>query len=176
MTRRETKTSHAIELAAIGEFLTGALANTLFVYNTLNLMDNKNDDSLQDVNAKYLVISATLGFFFAVGCAYSKRKLNKKTQIDLSALQLSDQVKWYQYALLGGAWMDGAIEFCAGVVFMAQLVSSLSDKNLFWINMGMLFAGLPAVGKSTISKVVATGVVLMWNFIGYKFLVFRKNV
>ena len=53
------------------------------------------------------------------------------------------------------------------------------------INSGIIILGtsfsaglgdFSAVTVLNISKVAATGVVLGWNFVGYKFLVFRKNV
>lgn len=42
-------------------------------------------------------------------------------------------------------------------------------------NYGEAVIGLQPEMRLNIAKVIATGVVLMWNFVGYKFLVFRKN-
>ena len=63
--------------------------------------------------------------------------------------------------------------------FLAVSVTGLlinSGIIILGTNFSGILGDFSAVTVLNISKVVATGVVLMWNFIGYKFLVFRKNV
>ena len=61
--------------------------------------------------------------------------------------------------------------------FLAVSVIGLIINSVIIIlitNYGEAVIGLQPETRLNIAKVVATGMVLVWNFLGYKFLVFRK--
>jgi len=134
------------------KFVAVGLLNTAIDFVLLNVMT-----IMTGVTQGFgLVILNTVSFTAATTNSYffNKRWTFRDTRRD------QEEKKFLQFLAISlvGAVMNGGVIFLV-ITFAKPALASLPLTDQLWVN---------------VAKVFATGISLVWNFLGYKFIVFKR--